>query len=142
MRIGLAGALVNRLRGGAGARIHAGRGIGLAPRRMEQMRPRLVAADQHHDLTGAVSHGDAGSVITARAGDIERGFRCGQRKFDTEVTLCQDATAHRNLLYFRSRNARTFITVWSGCSSTIQWPEPVMIPPSTLVPTSRMIAAC
>src|SRR5882672_4043092 len=110
--------------------------MGLAPSRIEQMRPSLIAADQHHDLTRAVGHGDAGPTISARAGGIERGLRCDQRKFDTDVTLRQNVAAHRNRPYFLSRNARTFITVWSGCSSMIQWPEPVMMPPSTLMPTS------
>jgi len=44
--------------------------------------------------------------------------------------------------HFLSRNALTTFTVWSGCSSMIQWPELLMMPASTLLPTTRMIAAC
>src|SRR5262249_24310305 len=53
-----------------------------------------------------------------------------------------DRSDFRRESHLLSRNARTAITVASGCSSMIQCPEFAMMPPSTLVPTSRLIAAC
>src|SRR5262249_40673749 len=51
------------------------------------------------------------------------------------VDFCAADAVTPPACHFPSRKARTLLTVCAGCSSMIQWPEPVMMPPSTLPPT-------
>jgi hypothetical protein len=66
-------------------------------------------------------------------------LKCPLRAKSTEWF---DRSDFRRESHFLSRKSRTAFTVASGCSSMIQCPEFAMMPPSTLAPTSRMIAAC
>ena len=62
----------------------------------------------------------------------------GVRRVDPLVPACR-GTSVRSLLIQKHFHQ---ITVCAGCSSMIQWPEFLMMPPSTLLPTKRMTAAC
>jgi hypothetical protein len=86
VRIRLAPSFIDCRRHHRCARSRARGGVGLAARRIDQMRTRAITAQQHHQVPGTVGDGDH-DAIAARLTDCECGSRTFKRKINADRAL-------------------------------------------------------